>query len=180
MTGSRYLIEAGGERLLVDCGPFQGEKELRQRNWSPLPVAAASIHALVLTHAHLDHTGYIPRFLKEGFRVQFSRRRPPLTSAASAAGLRPPAGRGCQFANSNFSKHKPALPLYTYEEALASLDSFRAVDESKPFAISEHFSIRYFPDGHILGARSIGWRSARTARCAVSSFPATLDASGSF
>jgi metallo-beta-lactamase family protein len=157
VTGSRYLVEAGGERLLVDCGLFQGEKELRLRNWSPLPVPASSIHALALTHAHLDHTGYIPRFIKEGFRGQI------LATSATVDLCRlllPDSGHlqeeDANYANkTGISKHKPALPLYTYEEALASLDSFRAVDESKPFAISDRFSIRYFPDGHILGARSI-------------------------
>jgi metallo-beta-lactamase family protein len=157
VTGSRYLVEAGGERLLVDCGLFQGEKELRLRNWSPMPVPAAGIHALVLTHAHLDHTGYIPRFIKEGFRGQIF-----ATSATIdlCRLLLPDSGHlqeeDAAYQNQKgISKHKPALPLYTYEEALASLDSFRGVDESKPFAISDRFSIRYFPDGHILGARSI-------------------------
>ena len=157
VTGSRYLVEAGGERLLIDCGLFQGEKELRLRNWSPLPVPAASIHALVLTHAHLDHTGYIPRFIKEGFRGQVF----ATTATVDLCRLLLPDSGHLQEEDAAYqnkkgiSKHKPALPLYTYEEALASLDSFRAVDESKPFAISDHFSIRYFPDGHILGARSI-------------------------
>jgi metallo-beta-lactamase family protein len=68
VTGSKYLLEAGGERLLIDCGLFQGEKELRLRNWSPLPVPPASIRWVVLTHAHLDHTGYLPRLRKDGFR----------------------------------------------------------------------------------------------------------------
>jgi len=68
VTGSKYLLEAGGERLLIDCGLFQGEKELRLRNWNPLPIPPSSIHWLVLTHAHLDHTGYIPRLIKDGFR----------------------------------------------------------------------------------------------------------------
>jgi len=157
VTGSRYLVEAGGERLLVDCGLFQGEKELRLRNWSPLPVAAAGIHALALTHAHLDHTGYIPRFIKEGFRGAIF-----ATSATiDLCGLLLPDSGHLQEEDAAYqnkqgiSKHKPALPLYTYSEALAALDTFRTVDESKPFAISEHFTIRYFPDGHILGARSI-------------------------
>ena len=68
VTGSKYLLEAGGERLLIDCGLFQGLKELRLRNWNPLPVPASSIQWLVLTHAHLDHTGYIPRLVKDGFK----------------------------------------------------------------------------------------------------------------
>ena len=68
VTGSKYLLEAGGERLMVDCGLFQGDKELRLRNWNPLPVPPASIQWLLLTHAHLDHVGYIPRLVKDGFR----------------------------------------------------------------------------------------------------------------
>src|SRR3974377_2025010 len=70
VTRSRYLLEAGGERLMIDCGLFQGEKELRLRNWSPFPVDPSTIQWLVLTHAHLDHTGYIPRLINEGFRGQ--------------------------------------------------------------------------------------------------------------
>ena len=70
VTGSKYLLEAGNERLMIDCGLFQGDKELRLRNWNPLPVPPASIQWLVLTHAHLDHVGYIPRLVKDGFRGQ--------------------------------------------------------------------------------------------------------------
>ena len=70
VTGSRYLLEADGERLMIDCGLFQGAKELRLRNWDPFPVPASSIQWLVLTHAHLDHIGYIPRLIKDGFRGQ--------------------------------------------------------------------------------------------------------------
>lgn len=157
VTGSRYLIEAGGERLLVDCGLFQGEKELRLRNWSPLPVAAGSIRWLALTHAHLDHTGYIPRFIQEGFRGQIY----STAATLDVCGLLLPDSGHLQeedaaYANKKgISKHKPALPLYTYDQAVASLQSFRAVDESKPFALGDHFSLRYFAAGHILGARSI-------------------------
>src|SRR5713226_7782489 len=68
VTGSKYLVEAGGKRLLVDCGLFQGNKELRQRNWDRLPVDPASIDWVVLTHAHLDHTGYLPRLVRDGFQ----------------------------------------------------------------------------------------------------------------
>jgi metallo-beta-lactamase family protein len=70
VTGSKYLLEAGGERLMIDCGLFQGAKELRLRNWNPLPVPPASVQWLVLTHAHLDHLGYVPRLVKDGFRGQ--------------------------------------------------------------------------------------------------------------
>ncbi len=157
VTGSRYLLEAGGERLMIDCGLFQGEKELRLRNWSPFPVDPSSIQWLVLTHAHLDHTGYIPRFINEGFRGQI------LATSATvdlARLLLPDSGHlqeeDAAYANKKrFSKHAPALPLYTYEEAVRSLEFFRAADESKPLEVSSHFALRFFPAGHILGARSV-------------------------
>ena len=157
VTGSRYVLEAGGERLMIDCGIFEGSKELRLRNWSPLPVDAASIRWLVLTHAHLDHTGYIPRFIKEGFRGEIYSTGGTLDLAHL---LLPDSGHlqeeDAAFANrKGFSKHTPALPLYTYDDAVASLQSFRAVDESKPVELSEHFGFRYFGAGHILGARCI-------------------------
>ena len=115
VTGSKYLLEAGGERLMVDCGLFQGAKELRLRNWNPLPVPPASIQWLLLTHAHLDHIGYIPRLVKDGFRGQI------LTSPATvdlAKIVLPDSGHlqeeDAEFANKKgFSKHAPALPLYT-------------------------------------------------------------------
>ncbi len=157
VTGSKYLLEAGGERLMVDCGLFQGDKELRLRNWSPLPVPPASIQWLVLTHAHLDHVGYIPRLVKDGFRGQI------LASPATVDLVKivlPDSGHlqeeDAAFANKKgFSKHAPALPLYTYDEAIKSLDYLRAVNSLDPVEISPHFTIRSFFAGHILGARMI-------------------------
>ena len=157
VTGSKYLLEAGGERLLIDCGLFQGLKELRLRNWNPLPIPASSIQWLVLTHAHLDHTGYIPRLVKDGFQGQIY--GSPATVDLSKIML-PDSGHlqeeDAAYANrKGFSKHDPALPLYTYDEAVKSLEAFRAIDESKPLEISSLFSLRCFPAGHILGARMI-------------------------
>jgi metallo-beta-lactamase family protein len=157
VTGSKYLVEAGGERLMIDCGLFQGDKDLRLRNWNPLPVPPASIQWLVLTHAHLDHIGYIPRLVKDGFRGQI------LTSPATvdlAKIVLPDSGHlqeeDAEFANKKgFSKHAPALPLYTYEEAIKSLEYFRAVNSWEPQEISPHFTARGFFAGHILGARMI-------------------------
>ncbi|MGO8813409.1 MAG: MBL fold metallo-hydrolase RNA specificity domain-containing protein [Terriglobia bacterium] len=157
VTGSKYLLEAGGERLMVDCGLFQGDKELRLRNWNPLPVPPASIQWLLLTHAHLDHIGYIPRLIKDGFRGQI------LASSATvdlAKIVLPDSGHlqeeDADYANrKGFSKHATALPLYTYEEAVKSLESFRAVNAHEPLEISPHFTIRSFFAGHILGARMI-------------------------
>jgi metallo-beta-lactamase family protein len=157
VTGSKYLLEAGGERLLIDCGLFQGLKELRLRNWNPLPIPASSIQWLVLTHAHLDHTGYIPRLVKDGFKGQIY--ASPATVDLSKLVL-PDSGHlqeeDAAYANKKgFSKHAPALPLYTYEEAVKSLELFRAIDESKPLELSTHFTLRCFSAGHILGARMI-------------------------
>ena len=157
VTGSKYLLEAGGERLLIDCGLFQGLKELRLRNWNPLAIPASSIQWLVLTHAHLDHTGYIPRLVKEGFRGQIY--GSPATVDLSKLVL-PDSGHlqeeDAAYANKKgFSKHDPALPLYTYDEAMKSLESFRAIDESRPLELSSHFTLRCFAAGHILGARMI-------------------------
>jgi len=157
VTGSKYLLEAGGERLLIDCGLFQGLKELRLRNWNPLPIPASSIQWLVLTHAHLDHTGYIPRLVKEGFKGQI------YASSATvdlSKLLLPDSGHlqeeDAAYANKKgFSKHAPALPLYTYDEAVKSLDLFRAIDESKPLELSARFTLRCLSAGHILGARMI-------------------------
>ena len=157
VTGSKYLLEAGGERLMIDCGLFQGAKELRLRNWNPLPIPASSIQWVVLTHAHLDHTGYVPRLVKEGFRGQI------YASPASLDLLKlllPDSGHlqeeDAAFANKRgFSKHQPALPLYTYDEAVKSLDCFRPFDGTTTLELSPHFSVRSFSAGHILGARLI-------------------------
>ncbi len=157
VTGSKYLLEAGGERLMIDCGLFQGEKELRMRNWNPLPVPPSSIQWLVLTHAHLDHVGYIPRLIKDGFRGQV------LGSSGTVDLARivlPDSGHlqeeDAEYANfKGFSKHKPALPLYTYEEAVKALESFRAFDDATPLELSPHYTLRFFRAGHILGARMI-------------------------
>lgn len=157
VTGSKYLLESEGERLLIDCGLFQGAKEWRLRNWEPLPVPPSSLTWVVLTHAHLDHVGYIPRLVKDGFRGQI------LASPATADLARivlPDSGHlqeeDAEYANfKGFSKHKPALPLYTYEEAVKSLESFRAVGDSDSQELSSHFSIRFFFAGHILGARMV-------------------------
>jgi metallo-beta-lactamase family protein len=157
VTGSKYLLEAGGERLLIDCGLFQGEKELRLRNWNPLPVDPSTIQWLVLTHAHLDHIGYIPRLIKDGFGGQVV---VPAATVDLARLVLPDSGHlqeeDAEYANfKGFSKHKPALPLYTHDEAVKALECFRATDDSRPVELSAHYTLRFFRAGHILGARMI-------------------------
>src|SRR5688572_17126440 len=117
VTGSKYLIEAGERRVLVDCGLFQGYKQLRLRNWKPLPVDPASIDAVLLTHAHMDHSGYLPLLVRDGFAgpVICTQATRELCEVLLADGgfLQE---KEAEYANrAGFSKHRPALPLYTRE-----------------------------------------------------------------
>ena len=156
VTGSKYLIEHKQKRLLVDCGLFQGYKQLRLRNWSPLPHNPAHIDAVVLTHAHLDHSGYLPLLVKNGFRG-----RVHATSATCdlASILLPDSGHiqeeDAFFANRHgFSKHAPALPLYTKQEAIQSLRHLHAEKQGQWFEPIRGWKARFQPAGHILGAAS--------------------------
>lgn len=123
VTGSKYLLEADGARVLVDCGLFQGFKQLRLRNWAPFPVDPKHIDAVVLTHAHLDHSGYLPLLVKKGFSG------PVVSTEATrdlCAILLPDSGylqeKDAEYANRHgFSKHRPALPLYTKADADACM-----------------------------------------------------------
>ena len=123
VTGSRYLVETEQARVLVDCGLFQGYKQLRLRNWDPPPLDAASLDAVVLTHAHLDHTGYLPRLVAAGFRGKAY--CTPATRDLLAL-LLPDSGHlqeeEARFASRHgYSKHHPPKPLYTEDEARATL-----------------------------------------------------------
>lgn len=129
VTGSKYLVSHGKARLLVDCGLFQGYKQLRLRNWAPLPVPAADIAAVVLTHAHIDHSGYLPLLVRQGFRGRIFCSAP----ARDLCRILLPDSGGLQeeeaaYANRHrFSKHAPALPLYTRDDAVRALRQFEAV-----------------------------------------------------
>lgn len=156
VTGSKYLLERDGRRVLVDCGLFQGLKQLRLRNWDRFPVEPSSIDAVVLTHAHIDHSGYIPALARAGFRG------PVFATAATcdlAALLLPDSGflqeEEASYANRHkFSKHHPALPLYTEEEAKRCLRLFKPVDFGTPFEPVRGMHVRFSMAGHILGAAS--------------------------
>jgi metallo-beta-lactamase family protein len=154
VTGSKYLLEAGGFRLLLDCGLFQGYKQLRQRNWTPLSVDPASIDAVILSHAHIDHSGYIPLLVKNGFRGRVF-----CTEATRdlCEILLPDSGylqeREADFANRyGFSKHKPALPLYGLKDAHDSLEHFSPQPFEQTINIHEGVHARFLKAGHILGA----------------------------
>jgi metallo-beta-lactamase family protein len=157
VTGSKYLLEASGRRLLVDCGLFQGGKELRQRNWDRLPQDPASIDWVVLTHAHIDHTGYLPRLVRDGFRG------PILSNATTrelCALLLPDSAHLMEDEASHvnargYSSHKPALALYSQEEALQTMNRFSEIPAYGEYRISPEFLVRPHDAGHILGARSL-------------------------
>ncbi len=157
VTGSKYLLENNGKKVLVDCGLYQGLKPLRLRNWENLPVSPASIDAVVLTHAHIDHSGYVPLMVKRGFKGKV------FCSSATVdlcAILLPDSGflqeADAERANRyGYSKHKPALPLYTQKDAETALQQFRAVDFGVPVNVVDDMSITFSRAGHILGAASI-------------------------
>ncbi|CAN7767889.1 MBL fold metallo-hydrolase [Variovorax sp. LjRoot290] len=157
VTGSKYLLEHEGRRLLVDCGLFQGLKQLRLRNWEALPVKASEIDAVLLTHAHMDHSGFVPRLVKLGFKG------PVYCTGATrdlCELLLPDSGRlqeeEADFANRHgHSKHKPALPLYTEEDARAALKRFEAISFDKEHSPWPGWSWRLKRAGHILGAASV-------------------------
>jgi metallo-beta-lactamase family protein len=157
VTGSKCLVEASGRRILVDCGLFQGLKELRLRNRAPLPVEPARIDAVVLTHAHLDHSGYLPLLVRDGFRGPIHCTAPTRDLCAI---LLPDSGylqeKEAEYANRHgFSKHHPALPLYTAAEAVSSLDGFEPQPFERTFEAVPGISVRFRPAGHILGAATV-------------------------
>eukprot|EP01041_Mallomonas_annulata_P028594 gene28594-50463_t len=157
VTGSKYLVRHNGKSLLVDCGLFQGYKQLRLRNWQPLPVTPHQIDAVVLTHAHLDHSGYLPLLARDGY-TRAIHCTPGTRDLCTI--LLPDSGHiqeeDAAFANrKGFSKHSPALPLYTESDAIQSLKLFRTVPMHQPFEPLKGWTARFSGAGHILGAASL-------------------------
>ncbi|WP_374669769.1 MBL fold metallo-hydrolase [Ramlibacter sp.] len=157
VTGSKYLVRHGDHHVLVDCGLFQGYKQLRLRNWSALPVDAAQIDAVVLTHAHIDHSGYIPLLAKQGFRGKVWCSAP----ARDLCRILLPDSGGLQeeeadYANRHhFSKHSPALPLYTRDDAVRSLKQFHAVPWGERFEPVPGLHALLARAGHMPGAAQV-------------------------
>ena len=157
VTGSKYLLTIGSKKILVDCGLFQGLKELRLRNWQPLPVNASSIDAVLLTHAHIDHSGYIPLLVKQGFTgtIYCTHGTQELCEI-----LLPDSGHlqeeAARHANMHgYSKHNPALPLYTAEEARNALPFFTPIMCYNKITLFNDINVEFFPAGHIIGAACI-------------------------
>ena len=155
VTGSKYLLENRKSRVLVDCGLFQGLKELRERNWQDPPFDPRSLNAVLITHAHIDHTGYLPRLVKQGFHgpVYCSRGTADLLKI-----LLPDSGRlqeeDADYRNRHkLTKHDPALPLYTEKDAYASLERLRPVaNEGEVVKVASGIHASFKTAGHILGS----------------------------
>jgi len=154
VTGSKYLLDTGASKVLIDAGLFQGLKELRERNWQPFPIPAADIHAIVLTHAHLDHCGYLPRLVAQGFRGRVFCTAGTLDLCRIVL---PDAGRIQEedAANANrhgYSKHAPALPLYTEADAFRAVSQLQPVGYDRPMPVAPDVEVDFVNAGHLLGS----------------------------
>ena len=157
VTGSKFLIETSEKNILIDCGIFQGLKELRELNWDDLPVDVKSIDIVLLTHGHLDHVGYLPRLLKQGFTGKIIGTAPTLAIAEiilndSAKIHEEEADKANK---EKYSKHNPALPFYTIVDAGKTIKHFEVELEDKWIKLSEHIAYRFQYNGHIIGATFI-------------------------
>lgn len=157
VTGSKYLLEIDGYRIMIDCGLFQGLKELRLRNWDHLPIEPESIDCVVLTHAHIDHSGYLPRLVKEGYSKQVFCTEP---TASLLEIMLLDAGRlqeeEAAFAKKKgYSKHEQPQPLFSEEDAKKVLPLLKSAPFHQYISINESITLRFFHAGHILGAASV-------------------------
>lgn len=165
VTGSKYLLTDAEQRILVDCGLFQGLKQLRLKNWAPLPVKSSSINAVILTHAHIDHTGYLPLLVKNGFsgKVYCTHATRDLCKILlmDSAHLQE---EEAEFANRRgFSKHHPALPLYTKEDAERAIELLCPVEFEREVQIGSHLYATFSPNGHILGSAFVRIHNSKTS-----------------
>lgn len=157
VTGSKFLIKALDTTILIDCGMFQGLKELRELNWVDLPINTSDIDIVLLTHGHLDHTGYLPRLVKQGFSGKIIGSSPTLAIAdiilKDSAKIHEESAEKAN--KDQFTKHKPALPFYTISEALQTISLFESVNEAEWYNLSKNICYRFNTNGHILGSTFI-------------------------
>ena len=157
VTGSKYLLETAGKKLMVDCGVFQGLKELRLRNWEQPEYDPASIDAVVLTHGHLDHTGYLARLVKLGFKGKIYGSTPTLKIAEiilkDSAKIQEEEAKRAN--KEGYSKHNPAEAFYDLKDVENTLPLFHPVAEGKWHIIENDFKVRWQYNGHIIGSTFI-------------------------
>lgn len=157
VTGSKFLVETPRARVLVDCGMFQGGKKLREMNWAEFPVDPATIDAVVISHAHLDHVGYLPALVRNGFsgNVWASESTGRLAGVVMADSGRIQEHDAERANRKGYSKHSPALPLYTEHDAVVASSLFRVAPWNRPTRVADGISLRLTRAGHILGSASI-------------------------
>jgi metallo-beta-lactamase family protein len=159
VTGSRHLVEIGDQRILLDCGMFQGYKTLRERNWAPFPVPPGEIDAVVLSHAHLDHSGWLPALVRQGFKgkVHCSAATRDLAEVLllDSARLQEEDARRANL--HGFSRHKPALPLYTTADARRAISRLDVMPTGRELRLGK-VQVRLTPVGHLLGACAVTLR----------------------
>ncbi len=157
VTGSKYLLEADGARVLIDCGLFQGLKELRLRNWDPPPFAADSLDRIILTHAHIDHTGYLPRVVKDGYHgpVLCTPGTKSLTKLLLLDSAENQLRDAEYFNRKGISRHHPALPLYEPEDARKAIRQLKALPRGQWHQAAGPIWIRFHDAGHLLGSNMI-------------------------
>lgn len=157
VTGSRFHLQIDGKNILIDCGLFQGPKRVRIKNWEPFPVPPSSFDFVLLTHAHIDHSGYLPKFVREGFSGKIICTH--ATAELCKVMLKDSAHiqeEDAKWANKKgFSKHSPALPLYTAQDAENTIKLFKPLHYGDFFQLSEHTRVKFHDSGHILGAALI-------------------------
>lgn len=157
VTGSKYLLETPEQNIMIDCGMFQGLKELREINWKPLPIDVSKIDVVLLTHGHLDHTGYLPRLVKEGYRGKIIGTPPTLaiTEIILMDSAKIHEEEAEKANDEGYSKHKPAEPFYSVQEAEVTLGFFQSQERDEWVQLSESIKYRFRYNGHIIGATFI-------------------------
>jgi metallo-beta-lactamase family protein len=154
VTGSKYLLDVNGRRILIDCGLFQGLKELRLRNWEPLPLDPGELSAVVLTHAHLDHTGYLPRLVADGYRgrVYCTPGTADLCKLVLPDSARLQEEDAREANRLSYSKHHPALPLYRESDAYRALSQLQPFAFNRPYSLVDGVDFEFINAGHLLGS----------------------------
>jgi metallo-beta-lactamase family protein len=157
VTGSKYLLEVEGRKFLIDCGLFQGLKELRLRNWERFPVDPAEVSAVVLTHAHLDHTGYLPKLVARGYRgrVYCTHGTADLCKLVLPDSARVQEEDAREANRLGYSKHTPALPLYSEADAFRAISQLSPVEFHKAFSLVDGVDMEFVNAGHLLGSSFI-------------------------